>query len=150
MKNPIFQTGILSVFTLLLLGCNSGQRTNDTTGYSDEDSSAINQPPAMIADRPKGDTLQIIFPKGGEKLVKGKSYTFEWNGGDSVITIFLVDSSLEAEGASVSLADRLYGIPNKGNYHYTFPKRLKQGTYKVQIGRKMSGYFKVVGKDTTQ
>ncbi len=91
-------------------------------------------------------SLQILFPKGGEKLVKGKTYRFRWRGGDSTLALFLIDSSLESQGASVSIADRKYHIRNTGSYEYTVPRRLKKGKYRLTIGKESSGYFEVVPK----
>lgn len=144
MKYSIY-AAILAVSPLFFSGCGSRPSSNNTVNQN-ADSSVT----AQRSDVQGNPSLQIIFPKGGEKLIKGKSYTFKWSGGDSVIAIFLVDSSLESKGASVSLTDRLYGIPNKGSYLYTFPARIQAGTYKVRIGKQESGYFKVVGKAVKQ
>ncbi len=135
-----------AVCAFFFFGCNSGSSSHNNTADKKTDSPTGER----LSDVQKSQPLNILFPKGGEELVKGKSYTFKWTGGDSVITIFLVDSSLQSKGASVSLADRVYGLPNNGSYEYTFPDRIQAGTYKVRIGKKESGYFKVVEKAAKQ
>jgi hypothetical protein len=89
----------------------------------------------------------ITFPKGGEKLVQGQTYQLTWTGGREEITqIFLIDTSLKGEGASVSVADRVYGIENKHAYSYTVPVNMKPGTYQFQIGKQTSPNFEIVSK----
>jgi hypothetical protein len=89
----------------------------------------------------------ITFPKGGEKLIQGQTYNLAWVGGrEEVLDIFLIDTSLKDKGASVSVADRVYGIENKHAYSYTIPATLKPGTYQFQIGSQTSPTFDVVSK----
>lgn|GEM_PF-5034850 len=88
--------------------------------------------------------IAITFPKSGEGLVKGETYALRWTGGDSTVTIFLIDSSMETNGVSVSIADRIYGVENRGIYEYTIPNRLDDGSYKFEIGTAKSAYFKVI------
>lgn len=155
MKKILSGLLLLTVLPLCMAGCNSGPQHTDEAGYSEATDSLSATTPTPMTTSPVADTsgsvadtLQIIFPKGGERLIKGKTYSFKWTGGhDSTISIFLVDSALESKGASVSLTDRLYGIQNKGSYDYSFPDRVAAGTYKVQIGKKESGYFRVVKGD---
>lgn len=87
---------------------------------------------------------QISFPVGGEQLTLGKTYTLKWSGGADATDIFLIDTSLESVGASVSLVDRVYHVPNTGSYQYTIPTRLSPGTYKIEIGDSTSNPFKIV------
>jgi hypothetical protein len=89
----------------------------------------------------------ITFPKGGEKLVEGQSYTLTWTGGREETTqIFLVDTSLKDIGTSASIVDRIYGIENKHAYTYTIPTNLKPGTYEFQIGAQTSPTFEIIAK----
>lgn len=89
----------------------------------------------------------ITFPKGGEKLMQGQSYQLTWTGGREEVTqMFLIDTSLKDQGASVSISDRIYGIENKHIYNYTIPADMKPGTYQFQIGREMSAIFDIISK----
>ncbi len=86
----------------------------------------------------------ISFPKGGEIFSRGKTYILRWSGGDDPVHVFLVDTSLKSQGASVSISDRVYNVKNTGSVEYTFPKTLKEGTYEFQIGNVTSKPFKVL------
>jgi hypothetical protein len=89
----------------------------------------------------------ITFPQGGEKLVAGQTYELVWSGGrEEALQIFLIDTSLKNQGASVSVADRVYGIENKHAYNYTIPANTKPGTYEFQIGSQTSPTFEIVSK----
>lgn len=129
----IFPALILPVF---LFSCHSQPKDQQKDERSDSVSAA--SPSSSPGE------MRIIFPKAGEKLETGRSYTLKWTGGDSTVTIFLIDSSLESTGASVSISDRIYGIKNTGSYDYTPPKRLEPGTYKISIDTASSNYFKIV------
>jgi hypothetical protein len=85
----------------------------------------------------------ITYPKGGEKLIKGQSYSLTWSGGQNTTQIFLIDTSLKSAGASVSIVDRVYNVENTGSYKYTVPKNLKDGTYEFQIGNVTSAQFQI-------
>lgn len=87
---------------------------------------------------------EITFPKGGEKLTKGQTYTLKWTGGENQLQIFLIDTSLESQGESVSEVDKLYGINNTGSYDYKIPATVKDGTYKIEIGTMTSKPFQIV------
>lgn len=127
----------LFIFLLSVIGCSLGNRQGDQKHLSENE--------AAPSEVRTSDTGYFLFPKGGERLIKGRTYTLKWKGNtDSTVTLFLIDSSLESEGVSVSIADRIYGIPNKGTYRYRFPERIKAGTYKFQVGKAESGYFQVV------
>lgn len=76
----------------------------------------------------------ILFPLGGETLIAGQTYTLSWVQGGESIHIFLIDTSLKEQGASVSISDRIYNIPNTGSYTYTVPLTLPSGEYQFQIG----------------
>ncbi len=92
-------------------------------------------------------TDSITFPKGGEKLIQGKSYELTWTGGREEITqIFLVDVSLKEKNTSASIVDRIYGIENKHTYNYAIPTNIKPGTYQFQIGSQTSPTFDIVSK----
>lgn len=89
----------------------------------------------------------ITFPNGGEKLIQGQSYELTWSGGREEITqIFLIDTSLEDRGVSVSISDRIYGIENAHRYTYTVPLNIPPGTYRFQIGSQKSQAFDIVAK----
>jgi hypothetical protein len=89
----------------------------------------------------------ITYPAGGESWLPGQSYTLTWtppSTPDSTTTqIFLIDTSLESQGASVSIADRVYGVPDTGSYQYTVPQTLKNGSYRIEIGTLNSNTFQV-------
>jgi putative hemolysin len=86
----------------------------------------------------------ILFPKGGETLVKGKQYTLKWTGGQNELTINLIAKDLEKIGYSASLLDRLDHIPNTGTYEYIVPDRLPDGTYQFSIGGSITDYFQII------
>jgi hypothetical protein len=89
----------------------------------------------------------ITFPLGGEKLVQGETYTLTWTGGRGKdMQIFLIDTALKDMGASISISDRIYGIPNTHSYDYTVPPAMKPGTYEFQIGGMESEEFEIVSK----
>ncbi len=99
----------------------------------------------VTGDQTKIDQTQIIFPKGEESFVAGKTYTLKWSSGPNPIDIYLVDASLKKFGTSISLVDRVYAIDNTGHYNYTFPtENIKEdGIYEFQIGNVDSGDFKI-------
>jgi hypothetical protein len=87
----------------------------------------------------------ILFPAGGETLSKGKEYTLKWTGTTSAKTqIFLINTSLESQGVSVSSVDRIYNIENTGSYTYTIPTTIPDGKYKLQIGQLTSNDFQII------
>lgn len=138
MKKPIFV--LLGIFVILFLSMLANfvfWRNKDTKAVPPE------EPNEVVSNTPS----QVTFPAGGENFVKGKEYSLRWNpesSGEDTIAIFLIDASLESQGASVSIADRIYDVPNTGSYDYTFPESLEEGSYKFQIGKENSNYFKVV------
>lgn len=87
---------------------------------------------------------RIIFPTASDILTPGNSYMLTWTGvqGNNV-AIFLIDRSLEPQGASVSIVDRVYDVKNTGSYRYLVPTNLKAGTYKFQIGDLTGKYFNI-------
>ncbi len=86
----------------------------------------------------------ILFPAENTTLIKGKTYTLAWTGTKpSSIAIFLVNKAFEKEGVSVSLADRVYNVPNTGSYRYTVPTNIPEGAYKFEIGTLTSPYFQI-------
>lgn len=89
------------------------------------------------------DSIHILLPDASSELRRGEPFTIRWQGGADTLSVFLVDSSLQDAGASVSIADRKYGIPNHQSLEYTPPKRLEPGTYKLQVGAVSSDYFTI-------
>lgn len=101
-------------------------------------------------ERNRQPTNAITFPKGGETLVTGEKYTLKWkNVGEtgspnaSTTQIFLIDQSLLNQGASVSIIDRTYDVPDTGSYEYTVPTGAADGTYFFVIGTTTSNTFKI-------
>jgi hypothetical protein len=94
-----------------------------------------------------GGAVKIQFPAGGETLTQGQAYTLTWKGGPEEIQIFLVDTALKSQGASVSVSDRVYGIENTGSYQYVIPRGLPEGTYEFQIGDATSKEFRISGAE---
>lgn len=88
---------------------------------------------------------QILYPKGGETFSAGNSYTLQWSSVNAASTtqIFLIDTSLESQGESVAISDRIYGVPDTGSYVYTVPTTTPSGTYKLEIGSLTSNPFMV-------
>jgi hypothetical protein len=86
------------------------------------------------------------FPKGGEKLIKGQTYTLKWSGGHDTTTLFLIDKSLESQGVSVSITDHVYNLKNTGSFDYTVPATIQDGTYKFQLDKLTSNYFTIASK----
>lgn len=118
-----------------------GQKFTNLDNITYDPSSAL----AVFRKSECGST-NIIFPQGGERLLKGKSYDLKWSGGQDDISIFLIDTSTKSVGLSVSIVDRVYGIKNVGSYKYTIADNLKEGTYEFQIGDSTSEPFEVVSK----
>ncbi len=92
----------------------------------------------------------VTFPAGGETLVTGKTYTVKWdNQGNtgapvgSTTQVFLVDQALLTQGASVSIVDRKYDVPDVGSYEYTIPSAVSDSTYFFVIGTSTSNTFKI-------
>ncbi len=88
----------------------------------------------------------ITFPSGGETLVAGETYTLKWDSPGSIGTttaIFLVDTALLSQGASVSIIDRKYGIIDAGSFDYTIPTGVSDSTYFFVIGTTTSNQFKI-------
>lgn len=94
-------------------------------------------------------TESVSFPKGGETLKQGNAYLLKWTDADASTTttqIFLIDTALETEGASASISDRVYNVPDTGSYQYVIPASLPDGTYKFEIGNLLSAPFDVSSK----
>ncbi len=97
----------------------------------------------------------IIFPAEGETLVAGQTYTLKWdnpgftsNLPGSTTQVFLIDKSLLSQGASVSITDRKYDVPDIGSYDYTIPTGVADGTYFFTIGTTTSDMFTIVATST--
>ncbi len=89
---------------------------------------------------------RVVFPAGGEVFEPGTTHRLSWDDPDNIETttqIFLIDTALESQGASVSVTDRIYGIPDTGSYEYTFPVSIPNGTYKFSIGTLTSKTFQI-------
>ena len=88
----------------------------------------------------------ITIPREGDTLVAGQTYTIAWTGAATSTVLFLIDTSLASEGASVSISDRVYGIQDTNTYAYTIPSHIRPGDYRIQIGGATSGIFHIVPK----
>ncbi|MFZ2523229.1 MAG: Ser-Thr-rich GPI-anchored membrane family protein [Minisyncoccia bacterium] len=91
----------------------------------------------------------ITFPTSEDTLFTSKTYTLKWTnttGPSTTTSIFLVDSSLLNQGASVSIIDRAYYVPNVGTYDYTVPSGVSDGTYFFVINDETSNWFKISSK----
>jgi hypothetical protein len=86
---------------------------------------------------------KILFPTNTDTLIAGQTTTVRWTPGSGTTQIFLIDTSLESQGASVSIVDRIYNIPNSGSYSYTVPESLAAGAYKLTIGTLTSDTFQI-------
>lgn len=78
-------------------------------------------------------TPEITFPKGGETLAKGKTYTITWTGGKEGVALFVIDKATEKEGLSASIMDRVYNIQDRNSFSYTIPTSIPNGIYVLQI-----------------
>ena len=87
----------------------------------------------------------ITYPTNTDILSAGETYTLRWTDLDSEVPthIFLIDTSLEAQGASVSVVDQVYDVPNTGSYSYTIPAVINPGTYVFTIGPRRSDEFTI-------
>ena len=92
----------------------------------------------------------IAFPSGGETLIAGKTYTLKWKNSGATgapqagaTSIFLVDQALLNQGASVSITDRIYDVPDTGSYEYTIPTAVQDSTYLIIVGTTTSNAFKI-------
>lgn len=103
---------------------------------------------AVLDNQIPAASSTITFPQGGEELVAGEVYTLAWTGGIDPIHIFLIDTSIKEQGASVSVMDRVYGVKNEHAYNYTIPETIRPGEYQFQIGDQMSGVFRVVASSS--
>lgn len=96
---------------------------------------------------PGAGQARITFPAGGEVLAPGHTYTLLWDTPSvpsaTSTQIFLIDASLETQGASVSTVDRLYGVLDSGTFPYTIPKTVHDGVYRIEVGTLMSQPFQI-------
>lgn len=92
------------------------------------------------------DEIEILFPKGGESFAAGDSIALRWEGGSEPLGIFLIDSSLENQGASVGISDRISIEINTGEYTYKIPKTMKPGIYRFQMGETLSENFEIISE----
>jgi hypothetical protein len=77
--------------------------------------------------------ISFTSPKGGDVWEVGKAYKVEWLGGGDNVTLFLIDKKLaQTAGASVSVSERFYNVPNTGSYGYTVKNGLS-GTYSWSV-----------------
>lgn len=126
----------LCLFICGLWACNQPQQRSDAPENKEL------QAADAMKDFPS-DSLRITAPDSGEVLTRGTPFEIQWTGGPDTLTVFLIDSALQTQGASVSISDRIYGIPNSGKLEYTPPQRLNPGTYKLTIGSSSTSYFQV-------
>lgn len=110
--------------------------------------------PTEKNSQPDVYSLVLRSPKEGDKWEVGKVYSIEWEGkgSESTFALFLIDKSLESEGVSVSISDRVYGIyGDNGAYAYRVPPTMKPGIYKFCLyhgdGDACSPYFSIVSPD---
>lgn len=91
------------------------------------------------------DEGTITYPTSADTLSAGETYTLRWTNLDSTAPtqIFLIDTSLEAQGASVSVIDRVDNVPNNGSYSYVVPAVVTPGTYVFAIGTRRSDEFTI-------
>jgi hypothetical protein len=115
----------------------------DTVTYNNASPLAVFKKGACPAP---ASVVQITFPKGGENLIAGDTYTLTWTGGPAETQIFLINTELKSQGASVSVSDRIYGVKNTGTYQYRIPQNIAFGTYEIQIGNSTSNTFKIVSE----
>lgn len=93
---------------------------------------------------------QILFPQGGESLIKGQTYTLKWSdGGGSTTQVFLINTNLESQGESVATVDKKFNIQNTGSYSYTIPQTIPNGNYKFEIGNLTSNPFQIISESNT-
>lgn len=103
---------------------------------------SFSQNPSIGKNKP----IQFIFPKGGETLVKGNTYTIRYQGGSQAISIYLVSQVIEPNKITASIKDRIYDIKNTGSYTYQVPQKLDNGAYRLIIGDDMSSDFLVTSR----
>lgn len=127
MKKPIIVIGILFI-TALLIGYFLSSQKKPTPESPTTESQPNNK---------------ITSPVSGETWVKGETYTVSWTGGKKGEALFLIDTALEKDGVSISLADRVYDISDTASYTYTVPENIPDGKYKVQIAGLTSGEFAI-------
>ena len=99
-------------------------------------------------ETPFTPVARILFPSGEETLLRGGTYTVLWSGtsteGTATTTqLFLINTALESEGASASISDRVYNIPDSGSFRYTIPTSTATGTYRFMIGKLLSNIFRI-------
>lgn len=87
----------------------------------------------------------ITYPTNADTLSAGETYTLRWTNldSDTPTQIFLIDTRLEAQGASASVVDRVDNVPNTGSYEYTVPAVITPGTYVFTIGTRRSAEFTI-------
>lgn len=143
----------LSIIALILIGVIaylSVRPKGQSGGNPSPSPSSIAVTTSPSATTTQAPTAQIIFPKGGESLVKGQKYALQWSGGPNPTQIFLINTALESQGQSVSIVDRAYNITNTGSYEYTIPATIDPGSYKFEIGNVTSNAFTVIAASSNQ
>lgn len=101
--------------------------------------------PIAFTTTTQSNEMQFLYPSQNQTLVKGETYRIKWVGGPKHIdALYLVDTALEKDGVSISLADRIYNFTNEGYFDYTVPSYLPNGEYLFEIGDNKSNTFKIV------
>lgn len=94
------------------------------------------------------NSVKIVAPKEGDRWQQGQTYSISWNEGAAKVDLFLHDVAIKAQGESVSIVDRIYGVQNSGNYEYQVPSEMEPGLYTWCISSNedyvCSGQFSVV------
>ncbi|MBI4598787.1 hypothetical protein HY734_01165 [Candidatus Uhrbacteria bacterium] len=113
--------GLLGVL-VLLLGIYLGKYVLFPSEDARSETEAVAEEPAAV--------IRFLSPSENEEWKTGETREIVWEGGGKTVGLFLIDQSLESEGASVSVSDRVDAMPNEGRYTYAVPTDFKEGTYK--------------------
>src|SRR3989338_3785821 len=89
--------GLLGVL-VLLLGIYLGKYVLFPSEHVQTEAGTIAEEPAS--------TIRFLSPSESEEWKTGETHEVMWEEGGETIGLFLVDTSLESEGVSVSVSDR--------------------------------------------
>jgi hypothetical protein len=94
----------------------------------------------------QNNKILVTNPISNQQLEIGQTYSVKWQGGSDLVSLYLIDKSLESQGASVSKADKIDNIKNTGSFNYQIPND-PSGDYEICIGDRdqtgCSGYFTI-------